>query len=319
MTLAPPIYLDCDTGIDDALALGYLLATPSLRLVGVGTVSGNVDAVTAARNTLDLLDLAGRSDVPVAVGAGDPIAGPYRGGVPHIHGRNGIGNVILPASSAEPIAGAASEMISRLAREHEGQLRIVTIGPLTNLALALRDDPELAGLVHSVTVMGGAALEPGNTSAVAEANFANDPEAARVVVETAWPVTLVPLDVTMQNMFEEADLVALAESETPFLVAISQMLDLYYDFYTTVVGRRSSALHDPLATAIADGSIAPVVAPWVTATVDDTQGPGRGQLIADLRGKYRGFPDEADTHVRVVLSTDRPLAPILRERLLTLR
>ncbi|OLT12117.1 hypothetical protein BJF77_06645 [Kocuria sp. CNJ-770] len=139
------LYLDCDTGIDDALALAYLVATPSVDLRGVGTVSGNTDAATAARSTVDLLALLDRSDIPVAVGARDPLGSRFGGGTPAVHGTNGTGDVDLPRASAEPVAETADAMLLRLAHEHPGELHVLATGPLTNLARALRRDPALPG------------------------------------------------------------------------------------------------------------------------------------------------------------------------------
>lgn len=314
-----PVYLDCDTGIDDALALAYLLASPEIDLVGIGSVSGNVSAAQGAVNTLDLLALAGRPDVPVAVGAHHPVAGEFDGGVPHIHGRNGVGNVDLPPSGLEPVAESAAELLIRLSHEHEGELRVLAIGPFTNLAEALRIDAGLAGRVHGVTVMGGAALTPGNVTPVAEANVWNDPEAAAEVVGADWDVTLVPLDVTEENVFEESDREALLAAETPLARALGEILDVYFDFYVVVYGRRSCALHDPLAAALVVGGITATKAPAVPIVVDTTQGPGRGQTICDLRGQRMGTHDRVGRRTRVVLDTDRPLAEHLVERILAYR
>lgn len=313
-----PLYLDCDTGVDDSLALAYLLASPEIDLVGVGSVHGNVDASQGAVNTLDLLALAGRDDVPVAVGARDPLAGAFDGGVPHIHGRNGVGDVALPASGRAPAAESAVELLLRLSHEHEGSLRVVAVGPLTNLALALRADPALPERVLDVTVMGGAALHPGNVSPVGEANIANDPEAAAEVLGADWDVTLVPLDVTMANLLEETDRKALLEAGTALAPWLGEVLDLYFGFHVPTFGRRCSALHDPLAAAIAVGGVSPTLAPRVPVVIDATDGPGRGQTVCDLRGLYAGYPDVPGARTRVVLATDGPLAPHLLERLLTL-
>lgn len=312
-----PLYLDCDTGIDDSLALAYLLASPEIELVGVGTVSGNIDADRAAVNTLDLLALAGRPDVPVAVGAHDPQAGTYAGGVPHIHGHNGVGDVVLPRSGLMPVSETAAELLVRLAHAHSGRLLVVAVGPLTNLAAALRLDPGIADLVEEVTLMGGAALVPGNLSPVAEANIWNDPEAAREVVEASWPIVLVPLDVTLENTLEESDRQLLLASPHPFVRALAEILDLYFEFYVALYGHRSCALHDPLAAALAVGVICATVAPAVGVVVDDSHGPGRGQTICDLRGQRRGAVDQPGAHVRVVLATSEPLGPHLIERILS--
>lgn len=313
-----PLYFDCDTGIDDSLALGYLLASPEIELVGVGTVSGNIDAEQAAVNTLDLIALAGKTGIPVALGAHDHLTRPYDGGVPHIHGRNGVGNVELPASGLTTVQETAAEMIVRLSHEHAGELEIVAVGPLTNLALALALDPTIVDRTKAVTIMGGAAYASGNITPVAEANIYNDAEAAALVLSAAWPVVLVPLDVTIENILEEDDRDALLNSGVPIAVALGQMLDLYFEFYVDLYGRRSSALHDPLAAAIAVGGIVATNAPAVDVVVDASDGPGRGQTICDLRNQRLGARDQPGATVRVVLETDTPLAPHLIARLLSL-
>lgn len=308
-----PVYLDCDTGVDDSLAIAYLLNSPNAQLVGIGTVAGNTSAEQAARNTLNLLGLAGRTDIPVAVGAADWLTRDFDGGVPDIHGANGVGNVELPAAAAGPAEESATELLIRLSHEYAGELRIVTIGPLTNIALALQQDPTLVERVASVTTMGGAALVPGNISAVAEANIGNDPEAAQLVVAAGWDLTLVPLDVTLENTLEEDDRERLLASSDSLAVAVGGILDFYFDFYVSLYGHRSCALHDPLAAAIAVGGIQATNAPAVPIEVDTTSGPGRGQTICDLRGQRRGPVDQPGARCRVVLATDRPLGPHLIE------
>ena len=312
-----PLYLDCDTGVDDALALAYLLAFPEVDLVGIGTVSGNVSAARAARNTLDLLGLAGRGDVPVAVGEHHPHTGEFAGGVPHIHGHNGVGDVELPRTTAEPVAESAPEMLVRLAAEHPG-LRVCAVGPLTNLAAALRLDPKLPGRVGDVVVMGGAALAPGNLTPVAEANIGNDPEAAAQVLAAAWDITLVPLDVTTDTVLEEGDRLRLVASDRPVAQALGHILDLYFGFYVETYGRRCCALHDPLAAGIAVGGVALGTAPVVRVVVDDTDGPGRGQTICDLRGQRRGYPLLDGARTRVVLDLAEDFPARMMDRLLRL-
>lgn len=312
---ARPVYFDCDTGIDDSLALAYLLSSPEIALVGVGTVSGNTSSAQAAVNTLGLLAVAGRTDVPVAVGAHDFLTHPYDGGAPHVHGDNGIGEVVLPPAARTPEDEDAARMLIRLSHEHAGDLEVIAVGPLTNLATALALDPTLPSRVAGVTVMGGAALVPGNITPVAEANIGNDPEAASATLSAGWPVTLVPLDVTMENIFDEDDRAALLASDVPLARTVGEMLDFYFDFYVETYGERSSALHDPLAAAIAVGGIAPTVAPAVSVVVDTTAGPARGQTICDLRGQRRGAVDQPGATVRVVLGTDAPLAPHLIARM----
>jgi len=315
MTDTPtPLYFDCDTGIDDSLALAYLLVSPEIALTGIGTVSGNTSSAQAARNTLGLLALAERADVPVAVGRHDFLTHAYDGGAPHVHGDDGVGGVELPEPVRAVEAGTAADLLIRLSHEYAGSLEVLAVGPLTNLAAALEQDPTLPDRVARVTLMGGAALVPGNITALAEANIGNDPEAAAAVFDAGWPVVVVPLDVTMENVFEEAHRDLLATSGSPVARTVAAMLDHYMDFYRPTYGRRCSALHDPLAAAIAVGRVLPTVAPAVPAVVDTTDGPGRGQTVFDLRGQRLGPVDHDGEHVRVVLATTPGFPEHLAER-----
>lgn len=310
-----PWYLDCDTGIDDALTLGFLVAEGA-DVRGIGSVSGNLSAAGGARNTLDLMALMGRADVPVAVGAHDPIGGEFRGVADFVHGANGIGSVELPRAG-DPVPESAAEMLVRLAHEHAGSLRVLAIGPLTNLALALELEPALPSLVADVVLMGGAARVPGNVSAVAEANIWNDAAAARAVFDAAWSVTMVGLDVTMEARFEEPHRVELAGGGV-VPRALADMLGVYYEYYTPILGRPSCSLHDPLAAAIGLGMVVPTLAPVVPVEVDATDGPGRGQTLVDLRGRYVGYPARPGARHRVVLQVPEGFGDTLMESLLRL-
>lgn len=310
------IYLDCDTGIDDALALAYLLAEKeSVDLVGVGTVCGNIDAPTGAQNTINLLALAGRDDIPVAIGAQNYLTRTYACHVQHIHGDNGIGNINLPQSGAKPIAESAPEFLVRLARQYAGQLQIVAIGPLTNIARALEIEPALSTLIKNITIMGGAANAPGNMSPVAEANIMGDPEAAEQVFTRMDNIIMVPLDLTMMHTFEEQDRDVLLSSNGKLAQALGQILPIYLDFYKDIYGRRCCALHDPAAAILAVQGLERCLAPKVKVSIDSTQGPGRGQTICDLRGKYNGYPVVKNANCHVVLSTELNISAFLLEKI----
>ncbi|MCW2165668.1 purine nucleosidase [Microbacterium hydrothermale] len=246
-----PILVDCDTGIDDALALAYLLAEPAVEVVGVTTVSGNTDAARAAANTLSLFELAGVHDIPVAVGAHDFRERAYAGGAPHVHGDDGVGGIALTAAARAHDARPAVELIDHLATRHP-DLVVLALGPLTNLA-AYAEAPGVAAFDHLV-VMGGAFAHSGNVTPWAEANIHNDPEAAALVFAQEWDTTLVPLDVTMTQTLDEADLVRLAAIPGALPQALAAMLPLYLDFYAgRVFPDRRCALHDPLAAMVAAG------------------------------------------------------------------
>ncbi|WP_431246574.1 nucleoside hydrolase [Leifsonia xyli] len=279
-----PLYLDCDTGIDDALALALLLRTGA-ELAGIGTVSGNVSAATAARNTLHLLELAGRPEIPVAVGRNDPLAGAFGGGAAHVHGEEGLGPLRVPPSQTAPIASTAAELLIELSHARAGRLAVLAIGPLTNLAEALLTDPTLPQRIERVTVMGGAVDVPGNVTTVAEANIWNDPEAASIVFGAPWEVVLVPLDVTMNHVITERDVAALAADGNALLGAVARAFEVYLDFYEGVFGTRSAALHDPLAAAIAVGALPITRAVKGSITVDTSRGPDRGRTSLVRRGE----------------------------------
>jgi purine nucleosidase len=302
------LYLDCDTGVDDAVALAFLLATPDVDLAGIGTVSGNTSAAQAATNTLNLLALAGRADIPVAVGEHHPLAGTFDAGAEAVHGGNGIGGVELPAAAQLPIDARAADLLVNLARARPGELHVLATGPLTNLARALIIEPRLPDLVAGVTAMGGAVRVPGNITGHAEANIASDPEAAAAVFAADWPLTLVPLDVTMRNTIDEADRAALRAGGTPLAVALADMLADYFDYYEPVLGVREVPLHDPLAAGVVTGELEPADAPLLGLRVDTGAGPERGRVVEDPAATGR---------VRVVFTLARPAGPIIRSRILT--
>jgi purine nucleosidase len=327
-TMAPhprPIYLDCDTGIDDAVALAFLLATPGIRLVGIGTVSGCVNPAVAAANTLSLLATAGRDEIPVAVGAWEPVSGISRRGAAHLHGRNGIGDVLLPRSRRGPVDDSATELLIRLAHEYPGELEIIAVGPLTNLAEALCLDPELPRLVRRVTIMGGTAFAPGNAGRFAEGNIAADPTAAADVFAASWPVTLVPLDATAPHAFDETHRRALASASGLTQQALAAMLGTCLTQCGPQLRTRRFALHNSLAAGFATGDLEAERAPTLRVCVDMSAGPRHGQThFATVErtaagGSLPAGPAGQNPHeARVVLSLRRTAAAQLLERILTL-
>ncbi|CAN5527923.1 nucleoside hydrolase [soil metagenome] len=248
-----PVILDTDPGVDDALALLYLRANPALRLLAMTTVFGNADVETTTRNALYLRDRF-CPDTPVYRGAAAPLARP-RGAAPtHVHGDNGLGDIAVPSFTRPVDPGVAHERIIALARAHPGQITLIAIGPLTNLALALRAAPDIAGLIAQVVVMGGAfgtGGKSGNVTPFAEANIHNDPEAADAVLAAAWPVTLIGLDVTTLCVLTNADALDLAKfggEEGRFANDVSRG---YAAAYARHEGLDGCCLHDVAAVAYA--------------------------------------------------------------------
>jgi len=190
------VILDCDPGIDDALAIAFACGHPGLDLAGLTTVSGNVDLAKVTRNALSVLELAGRPDVPVVAGSGRPLLRP-RLDVRGVHGESGLGAAELPPARATAAGGHAVEFLLDTIGAAPGEITLVAVGPLTNIALALRREPRLAGWVRDFVIMGGSTGR-GNVTPAAEFNIAADPEAAAIVFGAGWRVTMVGLDVTLQ-------------------------------------------------------------------------------------------------------------------------
>jgi purine nucleosidase len=193
---AHEIIIDCDPGIDDALALVFAYGHPDLDLVGITTVAGNVGLETTTANALAIRDYLGMGGVPVVAGCQGPLLrSPLS--ARSVHGESGLGAARLPVSSSEPARGHAVDYLAGAVGAEPGQITLVATGPLTNVALALRRQPALVTQVRDFVIMGGSAGR-GNVTPAAEFNIAADPEAAAVVFGAGWTVTMVGLDVTLQ-------------------------------------------------------------------------------------------------------------------------
>lgn len=246
------VVFDCDPGIDDALALEYLLALGEWDLRAITVVAGNVPLRQTFANARGLAALLGiENDVPVYGGCPKPLTRELTT-AEHVHGADGMGGVPLP----EPGVGQRSEhavhVLDELSHRYAGELTIIAVGPLTNIAAALILDPSFARRVRHLVCMGGAFEVPGNIppSRVAEANIYNDPEAARVVVGSGIRHTMVGLDVTHQTQLTVGQVERLSEDTAPVRAA-RRMLDHYVGVYRDLQGLEGCALHDPLAVAVA--------------------------------------------------------------------
>jgi purine nucleosidase len=190
------VLLDCDPGIDDALAIVFACGHPGLDLAGLTTVSGNVDLGKVTANALSVLELAGRPDVPVTAGSARPLLRPIAD-ARDVHGESGLGAATLPPARAEAAPGHAVDFLIEQTGAAPGEITLVATGPLTNIALAVRREPRLTGWVRDFVIMGGSTGR-GNTTPAAEFNIWADPEAAAIVFGAGWQVTMVGLDVTLQ-------------------------------------------------------------------------------------------------------------------------
>ena len=190
------IIIDCDPGIDDALALAFAAGHPDLDLRGITTVAGNVGLDKTTANALRVRDFTGMTGVPVVAGCPAPLLRPPLH-ARDVHGDSGLGAASIPAASSGPAEGHAVDFLASATAAEPGQITLIAVGPLTNVALALRRYPELVSQVKDLVIMGGSAGR-GNVTPAAEFNIAADPEAASIVFGAGWTVTMVGLDVTLQ-------------------------------------------------------------------------------------------------------------------------
>ncbi len=245
---ARKVIIDTDPGADDSMAILLALNSPELDVKALTVVAGNVVVEQGLENALKLVSLAGRCDIPVARGAGHPLVHKLIT-AEFFHGKNGLGNVELPAPSCQADPHFAADLIIELVHKYPHEITLVPVGPLTNLALAIRKDPSIVPLVKEVVLMGGS-ISGGNATAAAEANIYNDPEAARAVFEAGWPLTMVGLNVTEKTLFTAADLKELAKTHGPendFAVGVlTFMVDL-----AAKLGGEGTPMHDPLAVGAA--------------------------------------------------------------------
>lgn len=237
------VIFDTDPGVDDALALYYLIRHPQIQLLGVTTVFGNAPVTVTTRNARFLLRSWG-VDVPVHAGAAAPITPdmPNESFPVHIHGENGLGDVAIPDQPMDEADTAAQFIIDQV-RENPGKVRILAVGRMTNLARALQIDPEIADLVGDVVIMGGAFRVAGNITPAAEANIWGDPLAADIVFGADWHVTAIPLDLTTRTMIGRRELQVLADKGGAGMQLVADLSQDYIKFYAQS-GYDGMVIHD---------------------------------------------------------------------------
>lgn len=258
------IILDTDPGIDDALALFLALASPEIIIEAVTTVSGNVSVEQTTYNALSLLTLTGNTNIPVAYGSSQPLVR-ERVDASHVHGKNGLGEVLLPEPTIAPVEQQAVDLIIESIMSNPSEITLVAIGPLTNIALAVRREPRIAQHVREVVIMGGALRVPGNDTPSAEFNIFADPHAAHVVFHAGWPLRLVSLDVTQRVSLHRSSVTTLAEHGGKVATVIKDMLNYYFDVFGPAYGYTTFQMHDPLCLAAV---FQPDLITWEPAYVD---------------------------------------------------
>ena len=265
--------------MDDALAFLLALASPEIKLEALTTTQGNVTLEKATRNALTVLELARASHIPVARGSLLPLVQPLRASAA-VHGESGIGNSKLPEPQAKPVAAHAVDYLIERVLAEPNEISIFPIGPLTNIAMAIRKEPRFVSAVKELVIMGGAILEYGNSTPQAEFNIYVDPHAAHIVFHSGIPITLIPLDATHKCMLKQEHVDRLMQIDSPISRFIRDALEVYLDA-SIQLGYEGSSLHDPL-------TLATVIAPELLTLkeyyvdVDISLGVSMGKTFADI-------------------------------------
>lgn len=305
------LILDVDTGIDDAMALLYAVASPDAELLVATCAPGNVDLDAVVQNTRGVLDVAGASHIDVVAGARAPLVKPLAT-TPETHGPTGLGYAELPPS-AQPLGtpaydgtNTAAARIVAEARRHPGQVTVVGCAPATNIAEAFRLDAELPTLLQDVVLMSGAVAVPGNTGARSEWNAWCDPDALdEVIVSCARagrPALVMPLDATESALFRSSHWSALASAAgrngalrgdatlNPILRLVDEALRFYDEFHRQYDKIDGSHIHDAFTVAVAlDPDLATIIS--APCAVETREGISRGDLLVDVRGRT-AFPSQ---------------------------
>ena len=302
---ARKVLIDTDCGIDDAVAIMIALASPELEVVGITTVSGNVALERVLENVLRLLSYLDRTGIPVFRGASGALVEKWHR-AEGVHGSNGLGGVELPPPRIPEQQERAPAGICRLARENPG-LTLLTLGPLTNIAMAVNLYPELKELVGGVVAMGGA-IESGNVTRFAEFNFFADPEAAQSVIDSGIPLSIVTWDATLSVLHTEQELRSLGFESTASGRLVLEMEKASFAFVRKAYGAQGIFMPDPLAAAyLVDPSIATAL---ITAGLRMELAPG------SLRGASVRWPGRP---LPVVLKIDKARFDAILSRIVALR
>jgi purine nucleosidase len=303
---ARKIIFDTDPGTDDAMALMLALNSPELDIRAITIVPGNVTAKQGLENALRMVSLANRCDIPVAAGAQHPLFQKLIT-AEFWHGKNGLANIELPPSKCKADARFGPDLIIELVHAAPHEITLVPVGPLTNIALAIQKDPSIIPLVKEVILMGGS-IKGGNVNAAAEANIYNDPEAAQIVFQAGWPLTMVGLDVGDKTLLGRKQLNQLASTHGPMNDFIYQICKFLVEL-SEKFGDTGAPMYDPLAVGVA------IDATLVTALpmhVDvETRGEfTRGETVANRRNEIERNVLHGDRYIIEGLDKVEPNAKV---------
>ncbi len=305
------VIIDCDPGVDDALALILAFHSPELEVIGISGVNGNVCLDRVMANIAKIIGLIRPESYPlIARGADCPLEGECCF-AEHIHGEEGLGEARLDTPAGEEwekiIPGSAAEFMCRTASANPGEVTLIAIGPLTNLALAVRHDIEAMRQLKEIVVMGGALREPGNITPNAEFNFFVDPLAAQIVLNSGIPVTLVPLDVTRRVALRAKEMEIVARIPEPFARFLTESTGYDAEKRRFRGEREAFYLHDPLAVgAVINPDL--FTKSRIPVLVETHEGENYGRLV---EADPSSVPGAQDVHVCLEIEGDKFLAMFL--------
>jgi purine nucleosidase len=292
------VILDVDTGIDDAIGIILAATAPEIELLGITTVSGNIDLESATRNTLRVLKLLGKEDVKVYKGAESPLMRSIRYAV-EVHGSSGLADQLEDIDVSYNESIEAWDFIKQMALQYPNEITLIMTGPQTNLALTLQKYPEVEKQLKEVIVMGGTVKDKGNESPVAEFNIAIDPEAAEQVFDSSLKVTMIGLDVTKKALLKRAHFEGL-KKDSPVAAFVMNVTKQYMDRFYIDNGIYGCAMHDPLAVTMAITPELVKTYPYYVA-VETQSRFCDGQTICDFDNRWG-----KDPNVYVGLEVDSP-------------
>ncbi|CAM8912167.1 unnamed protein product [Rhodiola kirilowii] len=313
------IIIDTDPGIDDAMAIFLALQSPEVEVIALTTIFGNVCTSLATRNSLHLLEVAGRTGIPVAEGSHVAIT---KGIELHIadfiHGADGLGNQNFPPPRSQKIEQSAADFLVDQANKFPGQVTVVALGPLTNIATAMQLDPEFAQRIGQIILLGGAFGVNGNVNPAAEANIYGDPDAADIVFTSGANIFAVGINVTHQVVLTDTDRAKLSKSNGRFAQYLNQILDVYFAYHRDAYNTEGVYLHDTTCIAAA---INPSLITFTEGVVRvQTTGIMRG--LAVFYNKQKRFAEVTEwsdkPSVKVAVTVDAPaVINLLMERLMS--
>uniref|UniRef100_A0A0D6QY78 uridine nucleosidase n=1 Tax=Araucaria cunninghamii TaxID=56994 RepID=A0A0D6QY78_ARACU len=274
------VIIDTDPGIDDTITLLMAFQSPDLEVVGLTTIFGNVSTKDATRNALHVCEVAGFPDMPVAEGSPKPLERGPPSIADFVHGSDGLGNTFPPPPKIKKIEENACQFLVDKVSECPGEITILALGPLTNIALAVKSDKSFASKVKKIVILGGSFFASGNVNPAAEANIYGDPEAADIVFTCGAEIVVVGINVTTQVILTEADLCELRDSKGTHGKYIYDMCQFYKNFYVESDGLHGIYLHDPTCLA---ALINPQLFEFKKGVVRvETQGICTGHTLMDL-------------------------------------